>query len=372
MNSNMINGLEGSQFFYGVVENRDDPMKLGRVQVRIIGLHSEFKQGNDKTGEGIPTEDLPWAYPVQSIDNAAMNGIGQSPTGMLEGTHVVGISRDGRMMNDLIILGVIGGIPQGSPNGQVGFNDPNSKYPKDDYLKEPDTNRLARAEKLNETINKLKKDTLDLEVERANELETWDEPESKYAAVYPFNHVRESESGHIIEIDDTEGAERLQTYHRTGTFEEIDPEGNKVTKIVGNDYVIIHKDNNIHIKGNLNITVEGDASILVMGNVEEQVKKNVNRVIEGNVIELIKGTLTRTIEGAVTETFKDTKTLDVTGAVSDTFQATKTLDVTGTDSETIGGSKTTDISGSQSTTASGITTDGGASIKMTAGKIDLN
>ena len=42
---------------------------------------------------------------------------------------------------------------------------------------------------------------------------------------YPNNHVYESESGHVQEFDDTPGAERIHTYHRAGTFEEIHPDG---------------------------------------------------------------------------------------------------------------------------------------------------
>ena len=36
--------------------------------------------------------------------------------------------------------------------------------------------------------------------------------------VYPKNHVYETESGHIKEFDDTEGAERIHEYHKSGTF----------------------------------------------------------------------------------------------------------------------------------------------------------
>ena len=53
----MINfmGLDGFIWFIGVVEDRNDPSKLGRVKVRCLGFHSEDK--ND-----IPTADLPWAH----------------------------------------------------------------------------------------------------------------------------------------------------------------------------------------------------------------------------------------------------------------------------------------------------------------------
>ena len=31
-------------FFYGIVEDRNDPLKIGRVRVRIHGFHTDDKQ----------------------------------------------------------------------------------------------------------------------------------------------------------------------------------------------------------------------------------------------------------------------------------------------------------------------------------------
>lgn len=90
--------------YTGCVENRKDPMKLGRCQIRVVGVHT-----HDKTA--LPTEDLPWAYPMQPITSAAMNGIGQTPVGVVEGTWVVVMFRDEEKQQP-IILGTIGGIPQ--------------------------------------------------------------------------------------------------------------------------------------------------------------------------------------------------------------------------------------------------------------------
>lgn len=42
------------QFYYGIVEDRQDPLKLGRCKVRIIGIHSANKNE-------VPTKALPWA-----------------------------------------------------------------------------------------------------------------------------------------------------------------------------------------------------------------------------------------------------------------------------------------------------------------------
>ena len=55
MASSNFMGLDGFVWFTGVVEDRNDPAKLGRVRVRCLGFHTEDK--ND-----IPTADLPWAH----------------------------------------------------------------------------------------------------------------------------------------------------------------------------------------------------------------------------------------------------------------------------------------------------------------------
>ena len=41
MNENYFMGQDGFAWFVGVVEDRDDPDKLGRVRVRCLGYHTE-------------------------------------------------------------------------------------------------------------------------------------------------------------------------------------------------------------------------------------------------------------------------------------------------------------------------------------------
>lgn len=151
----------------------------------------------------------------------------------------------------------------------LGFMDPNEIYP--EYFDEQDTNRLARNQNIGLTIVPIKEELEDKNVLKANGKGKWDQSPTPYNAKYPFNSVWESESGHVIEIDDTENNERIHMYHKTGTFQEIDRNGTLVRRIVGDAYEVWDRDGFIHIKGECNITVEGNANILVANDCELEV-----------------------------------------------------------------------------------------------------
>lgn len=102
-----------SQVFYtGCVENRLDPLKLGRCQVRVLGLHTENKID-------LPTIDLPWAYPMMPVNSASISGLGWSPTGVVQGTWVIIIFMDEDQQQP-IMLGTLGGIPQTKSSALIG------------------------------------------------------------------------------------------------------------------------------------------------------------------------------------------------------------------------------------------------------------
>jgi len=117
------------------------------------------------------------------------------------------------------------------------------------------------------------------------------EPESSYAAEYPYNMVFESRSGHIQEFDDTPGHERYNRVHPAGTYEETRPDGTRVVKIVGEDFLIVQSGRKVNIKGNLQVVIEGDAFIYNMGNVTQTVDGNVTEFVRGNVKQTIEGEL---------------------------------------------------------------------------------
>ena len=158
-------------------------------------------------------------------------------------------------------------------NSLRGFSDPNSFYPR--RVNEPDTNRLA--------TNDLRNQHPVVERRREGVDDLTGEPRTAYGAQYPFNHVRETESGHIQEFDDTPGRERIHEYHRAGTFYEIHPDGTKVTKVVGEDYEIVHKDKSLRVRGNVKIFVDGDASLYVRGDMDAQVDENLKFNVGKNI-----------------------------------------------------------------------------------------
>ena len=108
-------GLNGFVWWVGVVENRNDPLKLGRCQIRIFGWHTDNLQL-------IPSKDLPWALPILPINDS------KSFTTPVEGDYCVGFFMDGESGQFPIYFGVLPSIPlvaaSQDPNApQMGFKD---------------------------------------------------------------------------------------------------------------------------------------------------------------------------------------------------------------------------------------------------------
>ena len=316
-------GKDGFQWFVGVVEDRNDPKTLGRVRVRCLGYHTEDLIK-------LPTSDLPWAHPMNPITSATVSGLGQTPLGVVEGTWVVGFFTDGPTAQQPVIMGTLPGVPSNLPtqvkaDGKGVFNGKGFQdylygaYPK---YTETDVNRLAVNEKIesegfseesnpHSTLTQ-RRATRDLAIGTAmidgvvdgvapfpgdldNDIKgQWNQPEIPYNATYPRNHVFESESGHLREIDDTLDNERIHERHMSGTGYEIDSNGNKVTKVVSDNYNIISNDDYCHIIGNSRHTIDKGLRVRVNSkgeagnnyNIEVGQGSNVNVEVNGGNINL--------------------------------------------------------------------------------------
>lgn len=86
--------------YFGIVEDRDDPLKLGRCRVRVAGLHTHDTSI-------LPTTDLPWAMIVQPI-TGSINTAGLAP---IEGTQVIVSFMDSDCQIP-VVFGVVPSIPQ--------------------------------------------------------------------------------------------------------------------------------------------------------------------------------------------------------------------------------------------------------------------
>ena len=283
-------GKNGFNWFVGVVEDRSDPKRLGRLKVRCLGYHTEDLLK-------LETKDLPWAHVMNPITSATVSGVGQSPLGAIEGSWVVGFFQDGADAQMPVIIGTLPGVPSELPtkitagdDGKYpgkGFQDyKNASYPK---YEETDVNRLAVNTKSGEegetnphsslTIRRADRTTsvgradfnsVDLRVANADpnilpgdDGTEFSEPAIPYDATYPYNHVYESEAGHIREMDDTPGKERIHERHSSGTGYEVSPDGTKVTRVKKDNYELITGDSYVHIKGDQSTTTDGGVRVFV-------------------------------------------------------------------------------------------------------------
>ena len=485
-------GKGGFVWWQGVVEDRHDPLYLGRCKIRVLGWHSENK--NDQ-----PTAGLPWAYPVAPITSASQTGVGSSPLGPVEGTWVIGFYRDGEDGQEPMFFGTLGGIPEldakginndGTSIGGQGFLDPRleggdvghpmfpdeggkrdlfynpiadlvprepasiihnanpdptedvqtvtirteddkggiggagrqngpivrsmigttgpnttappftvklveqpirSTYPDTglantqvsttrnlNYLKEPTTNRLARGIRGNTDASDPRVSGIvfeKMENRKAGQMQiptsdgkSWDEPPVPWQAIYPYNHVHQTESGHIIEMDDTPNWERMHWYHRTGTFTEIHPVGIKVDKIVNNYYNIILGAKYTHIEAGDYTTVDGSQENYILGN-------RVDRVDGDYMIAVKRGRFNvnnslgaiNLMAGKMTLKASETLTLSANNVIIEKKSASSSETTTGDEKKTVGG-KLTHQTGSYSLNAQGsigMQTGGGMTLNIT-------
>jgi hypothetical protein len=401
-------------WFIGVVEDRNDPERIGRLRVRIFGDHTD-----DRTK--IPTSDLPWSQVVMPVTSGSIGGIGDSPTGIVQGSWVVGFYLDGSSKQQPLIIGTIPG-ESGPTNTSKGFSDPSGVNPV--RIEGPDT-PLVATEDYKEHASYISKVDVRVEgIEKAVPPKVTsvasDEPDAYYtrqswsspqvnggkAVQYPHNKVRETESGHVFEIDDTPGNSRISEFHKSGTYYEVQNDGTKTETIVKDNYTVIFGADNIYVKGNVNITHDGDFRHLVKGNYHLEVNGNKTELIRGsrqskiglsealevtqdlsanvgeNYIQRIGGNETRIVDNDRNVTIGGDEDLMVSGALGQIVMSTcnyysgdnYVLTSNGTLSVTASGNITVETPSNVTTNVEGNLTDNvlGNITNTAAGNVDIN
>ena len=198
-------------------------------------------------------------------------------------------------------------VPDLKPSGNDGFVDNTGVYPKKEYADKASTNIASRGVKRNNLYIGGGDKNLSLGLKKLP------------ASQYPLNQVRETVSGHITEIDDTPGAERMLFRHRTGAGVELRPDGtvivsstNNTIRITGGDErVIVEGDGHIIYNGNLTLNVSGDFDLKVGG--------DYNLTVAGDKVEQIDGSQKTRIEKNEETTVVKNKALYTKGTVSETI-----------------------------------------------------
>ncbi len=286
------------KLYRGVIENNNDPLKIQRVRVRVYGIHTEKNENSDDTFAHVKTADLPWAEVIGGTGMGLVGGVGLSSV-LHQGTWVWVILEEGDP-NKPVVIGTISGINSESPVGKAqsgeGFFDPDEKFPDAERSQETDVNRMARAEGLDDTLHQHINDNL-----------SENEPSStSNLSEYPNSSVFESGSGHIVEIDDTEGNERVRVIHRTGSYFEFKADGSIVQKGTGS------KSHYIEL-GDVDKYIAGAVERTIGGTLTESIAGAVTIDADGNVTWNIGGALTITAAGAVA--IEGGPSVDIVGGV---------------------------------------------------------
>lgn len=200
------------RMYRAVVEDNKDPEYLGRVRVRIFGIHPETTAANK--GSFISTDTLPWAEVMGGTRFGLISGVGISSV-LRQGTWVWVFLEDEDENKPIVIGTIIGN--NFSPDSSLGFKDPAGVYPKSDRLNSSDMHPYLN--------------------------------ESKYTSLSTL----ETACGHLIQFDDSKGDERIKITHKTGTQITMDALGNFIIDVI--------KDGSINIKGDANILVEGYTAV---------------------------------------------------------------------------------------------------------------
>lgn len=159
-------------YYRGVVQDNNDPDKLGRVKVKIFGIHDD---------SGVSVSSLPWAEVAGGTEFGLVSGVGISSI-LRQGTMVWCFFKE-----DDSNYPVVFATCKGNNSGNGGtYSDPAGVYPK----------------------------------------RSGSDIHPNVQSSYTTLSTLETESGHLIELDDTPGNERIKVTHKTGSYIFIDKDGN--------------------------------------------------------------------------------------------------------------------------------------------------
>lgn len=197
------------------------------------------------------------------------------------------------------------------PTNDVTYGDTTGQYPKQDYEDASSVNKSARA---GSSANELDIPGTSAGIDLSEYI-------GGIESQYPLNQVIETESGHVIEYNDTKSSERILIKHASGTGIDFRPDGSVVVNAAGKGLVEVvtggHKlvvtgEGQVSYTGNLTLNVGGDFNVNVGGSYNVQAKDE-TKTINGPSRQLYTGNKTVTVKGVGNDTYTEDYTSVVLG-----------------------------------------------------------
>jgi len=293
--------------YRGFVRDRNDPEKRGRIRVFCPPVMGEVDDSDHWLGFAEPCFPVGGEFDIggfpriPGIDAGIWLEFEQGDVDhpIWVGCWVAGTSALG-------VGDVVNGVPvQGEDESEVarlarGIRDESSLGPKGTDIAQTQS--------------------IDIEQGTLVDGPAFNEPVSPYAASYPENHVIKTASGHVIELDDTPGSERIHIYHRSGHYYEISSDGNLAHKTTGKRHDIIQ---GTHIRHS------GADIVVVDGTVGETIGGLVSRVFLDDVTQLYSKLVRDFFLADVAQNFKSDWNREVGGSLNTTVNANYSMNVIG-------------------------------------------
>lgn len=269
--------MQYNGFYRGIVVDNNDPLKSGRVRIRIYPMFKDIDN----------IETLPWAI----YADPSMGGI--ADTGSINvpklNSHVFCFFENGDFRYP-VYFSAAPAIENDIPDSPTLSRESDATV----------TDINANAEKNVPTASGA----------------TWSEPDSFYAATYPNNSVYKSKNGIIVEIDDTDDNVRMHVYHPSGTRNEVNNFGDKVAHTARHSYMVVVGNDNAYIKGTKSITVDGNMDVYCKSAVNIKVDGNATINVGGDGIVDIAGSATLGVGANMTTNVGGNYDITVTGNYS--------------------------------------------------------
>ncbi len=186
------------------------------------------------------------------------------------------------------------------------FNDPTGQFPRGEYHDQPSVNKVIRGDDVNELDLRNGIPGVDTDLTQ------------KVATQYPMASVNESVSGHIIEINDTPGGERILIKHNTGAGIDIKSDGSIIINAKQNRIDIVEEDHRLVVEGDGNVSYYGNLNMNVSGDYNLTVGGNYNLKVKGNWIADVIGSYKKKIHGIMGEVVLKSKSVTVMGQTINT------------------------------------------------------